>query len=656
VTLLCALAWLGACAHEAQSPPKPADPAPAASVPDLATAAAKDIASRRVYTSKLEDVAQFEAFSKDLAGERFTKFIVDRRTDDVYYFDVNVWPLHVDFVFDELYDKELTDDALDEFNKNYEADKPEFLLGSIVRHRGGEIWSFAFWSGDLIRADHVQRAKSRLKATLFAGDQIRFRPDSNHHEAVAKELTGIPVITNDELYRTADYQAFNKGARVGRLRIVRDLADVAAKPFSPDEIVVLAANLPDVSPVRGIVTEQFSSPLSHVALRAKAWGIPHAGLKGASKRFAELDGKAVYFSTAPGTWELRAATPAEIDAEAAAQREAKTVRLPPVDLETVELRPLARIRMKHVAAYGAKAANLGEIAGGFMPGFFVPDGFGIPTRHYAEHLKRHGLDKRIEALLADEKFANDAAVRRNALADLRKAIAEAPVDPGLKELIKQSLAALEGGPDQGTFVRSSTNAEDLSGFNGAGLYDTVPNARGLDAVCKAVGHVWASVWNLRAFEERAFFGIDHGKVYGAVLVQVGVDATAAGVLVTANLFDPTDEDSYTINAKSGLGMGVVEGRRVPEQILFDTSNLGVKVISRSDERTMLVFDAAGGIKEIDNPGYGKAVLTDERALELARAAWRIADHLKWEEPLDIEWLFEGEQLHIVQARPYVRQR
>ena len=75
-----------------------------------------------------------------------------------------------------------------------------------------------------------------------------------------------------------------------------------------------------------------------------------------------------------------------------------------------------------------------------------------------------------------------------------------------------------------------------------------------------------------------------------MLVQVGVNATAAGVLVTKNLWDPTDDHGFTINAKFGLGMRVVEGQKVPEQIIFDPTNDGTKIISRTDDPVMLRFD------------------------------------------------------------------
>jgi phosphoenolpyruvate synthase/pyruvate phosphate dikinase len=141
-------------------------------------------------------------------------------------------------------------------------------------------------------------------------------------------------------------------------------------------------------------------------------------------------------------------------------------------------------------------------------------------------------------------------------------------------------------------------------------------------------------------------------VYAGVLVQIGVDATAAGVLVTDNLFDPTDDNGFTINAKFGLGMKVVDGIKVPEQIVFDADNDGTKIISRSDDATMLVFDAAGGIKEVPAP-EGQVILTEERAKRLVQQVQKFMPLFQAHLPLDCEWVLEGEKMWIVQARPYV---
>ena len=66
---------------------------------------------RRVDVRRCSRAATFEAYSKEVGGERFAKF-VDRYEDDaIYYFDVNVFPVHKDFIFAELYKKPRTKEA-----------------------------------------------------------------------------------------------------------------------------------------------------------------------------------------------------------------------------------------------------------------------------------------------------------------------------------------------------------------------------------------------------------------------------------------------------------------------------------------------------------------------------------------------------------------
>ena len=609
---------------------------------------------RRLWTPKLASEADFLAYSKEQGGERFTKFVVDLRTDAIYYFDVDVYKVHKDFIFAELFKKPKTKEAVRIFDVNYGANKPDFLMCYLVHHLAQDVWTVAFWEGDLATAAHVTRAYRRMRETFYLGDKVSFRPDSNYQEKVAAQLKGVPVLTNDKLYKSATYQAFNKGHAIGVLRVVPPGVAEADLTFEPTEIVILPESLPDITPVAGIVSETFSTPLAHVSLRARAWGIPNVGLKGASKTYAALVGKTVWFEATETGLTLRAATADEIAAWKARAQEARQVIIPAADLSARELLTLDRLRAKDVVAYGAKAANLGEIVHGKPQGFVVPAGFGVPIAWYDAHLQAAGLDRKVQAMLQEPRFKQDAAYRKRALTELRAAIIAAPVDAAFRDQLAQALGQLTGAePGRGVFVRSSTNAEDLPGFSGAGLYDTVPNAKGTDAVIDAIKVVWASVWNLRAYEERELYRIDHTRVFGAVLVQLGVDATAAGVLVTAHPTDPTEKTVYTINAKSGLGLRVVEGKKVPESLLYDYYNHGLRVLSRSDEDTMLVFDGKGGVREVPNPNKGKPILTNPRAIQLGTAARRITRLFPPDRPLDIEWLFEGDTLNIVQARPYV---
>jgi pyruvate,water dikinase len=201
-------------------------------------------------------------------------------------------------------------------------------------------------------------------------------------------------------------------------------------------------------------------------------------------------------------------------------------------------------------------------------------------------------------------------------------------------------------------VRSSHNAEDLDDFSGAGLHDTIPNVKGAAAVCDAIPLVWASAWKLTAYDAREHAGIDQRTVAGGALVQVAVDATAAGVLATVHPTDPDDDRNYTINAKSGLGMAVVDGRKVPESLIVSWYNKGIRVLSRSDEETRLVFDEKGGVREVPNPNRGRPVLTNKMAVDIALAGRQLTKLFK-NNKLDVEWVYAGDQLYIVQTRPLV---
>ena len=605
----------------------------------------------RAYVKKIPDRKTFESYARVINTDRFSKFIIDVKTDDIYFIDVNLFKLHADFVLGVLLKKEWTAENIREYNKNYEREKPSFILGYITEHlKVGEI-TFSFWEGDKIDAAGVARVHKKLGTTFFQKD-LAFRPDSPAQLEVAKQVKrrGVKTITNDKIYKSARYQAFNDGESVGVLRVVAKGTPYESLMFDRTDIVILQESYPDISPVAGIMSTVFSTPLAHVNLRATAWGIPNAGFVDAYKKYGKLAGKHVYYKVTAREHVMRPATEAEIAELADKIKQQKTVDVPPADVRTANMPMLKRIRASQAGTYGAKTANLGEIASAGLEGVHVPPGFGLPFFYYVRHMRQHGFDKKIDGLIADPRWKSDAKWRRGELEALQSKIRAAPLDPRVLGAIYKRVRIKLGG--KGVFIRSSTNAEDLGGFNGAGLYDTVPNVRGKTALGEGVKQVWASLWNFRAVSERELFGIDHRKVYAGVMIQVGVDATAAGVLVTDNLFNPEETDAFTINANWGLGIRTVEGTRVPEQIVFDTSNDGTKIISRSDEPTMLVFDADGGIREVPNEHKG-VILTEERAKRLAKAVMAFMPMFDRHEILDVEWLFEGEKVWIVQCRPYV---
>ncbi len=610
--------------------------------------------SQRVYVREIPDRNSFDRYSRVLGSDRFSKFIIDVKTDEIYFIDVNIFKIHADFVLGVLLKQAWTAENIREYNKNYKRVKPRFILGYLTEHLKVNKMTFAFWEGDKIDAKGIVAVHKRLQETFFKKNLI-YRPDSPSQERIAKQVArkGIKTITNDALYKAAPYQAFNKGSGVGTLRIVKRGTSYEELIFEREDIVILQEAYPDISPVAGIMSTVFSTPLSHVNLRATGWGIPNAGYVKAFRDYKRLDGKVVFYEVGDRTHTLRLATASEITAHKARREARRTVAIPAADLKTANMPMLSEIRATQAHIFGSKTANLGEIASARLSLVQVPKGFGLPLFYYQRHIKANKLDDAIDALLTSPQFAKDIRWRKAELAKLRAAILKAPIDSDVLDAIyKRVRIKLSGG---GVFVRSSTNAEDLKGFNGAGLYDTVPNVHGKRDLGEAIKTVWASLWNFRAVEERDLFGIDQRSVFAGVLIQTGVNATAAGVLITTNLYNPEDLNSYTINAKRGLGMRVVEGTRIPEQIIYDTSNDGTKIISRSDDPFMLVFDDKGGIQEVENTHRG-VILTEERAKRLAEAVKSFVPLFSASHALDVEWLLEGEKVWIVQARPYVENR
>jgi hypothetical protein len=648
--LLALLSLFGCKRHEDVRPAAP---------PDAAPIVEADAGPRSwpTWTAKITNDDEFIHYSTEVGNDRFVKLVVDLHTKATYYADADLYPMHKDFLFAEVLKSPRTPEAVASFDKNYGRDKPDFLMLYVVHHQKQDIWTLAFWEGDKATAAHVRLAFERMRATFYLGDHVKFRPCSNDQETVAKELAGeIPYVSNDALFKALSYQLFHPGVAVGKLHVVRARAEHAI--FAPDEIVILPEPLTDITPVAGILSASFSTPLSHVNLRAAAWDVPNAGMTDALAKFGSLDGKIVRYEAGPLTADLRVATAEDIE-EAAKHRPARTaVQVPKADLTVTTLAPLSALRASDAKAYGSKTANLGEIVTAKVASIAVPPGFGIPIAWYARHIEAAGLGSEIDKMLADPSFKASPAARKRALERLKKRIQDAPLAADFVTALGESLAKLtevEGGAPPGVFVRSSTNAEDLDGFSGAGLYDTVPNVHGAAAVGEAVKKVWASVWNVAAYEERELYKVDQKRVYGAVLVQIGVPATAAGVLVTAHPTDPKDKHTIQINAKSGLGMRVVDGKKLPEIVLYNTFNKGLRIVSRSDEDTMLVFSGDGGVREVPNPNKREPILTNARVTKLADAATKLRGIFPGR-PLDIEWVFQGDDLYIVQSRPFMAKR
>lgn len=573
--------------------------------------------------------------------------LLDRaESGKLYYIDSKRWRLHQEFANAHYLSLDRGGSFLDH---NYLRQDRRFILGVVAWQAAIKGFTFELWEGDLAGPDLIREALLAIRGSFFA--PVAFKPNSLPQEQAAQALGDAQVVYTRDLYAAEDYIPLNVSRRVGVLRFPADADEALAAKLG--DILVLKEPALALPPVSGVITTSFSSPLSHINLLAKGWGVPNAFVRDAGTRYRSLEGQVVVFETRAKGFDLRRATAQEAEAFRRAGAKTQQLRAPVNDLACLDLRDLESLRREDAVRFGSKAANLGEvqhaIEAGHVKDAAVPQGFGVPFAYCQRFYEANGLLPQIKALLSEPRFKADAAYRRERLAGLRARIQAGALDAAFEQALWAKAQGQFGA--KGLFVRSSTNSEDLPNFSGAGLYTTVPNVKGEAALGEAIKTVWASLWNYEAYEAREAAGIDHFQVWAAVLVQEGINGTSAGVLITQNPFNAEDHAGVYINAKKGLGIRVVEGKPMAEQILFRPRSNSVQVLTRSADDTMLCFNAAGGVQEVPIE-TGRTVLTDNLARRLSQVALQVKKVFAGKDQ-DVEWVCVGDHIFLVQSRPYL---
>ena len=409
----------------------------------------------------------------------------------------------------------------------------------------------------------------------------------------------------------------NTGTAYGTLRKLT-AAELDTAIVSSHDILILETLPAEIPLVAATISKDAQTPLSHVNLAAKARKTPNIAFNGNElpDSLLALCGKLVKLEVKSNSYTVGEATLE--DAQTFWNKNKREAIKLTYDLSDSGLIDFAYLKFTSSKSVGVKAANLAELHQ-LLPDN-SPNGFAVPFYHYSHFMDyaqvteelcersfedcgkegrasdvcsqvkkicvsslssskgaeskvaepaeapQTSLRSYITNIIAREDFTTDTRLREAMLDNIRYMFKHIPVEESFGNKLDAKVRDLYG--EAGVRLRSSTNSEDLSDFNGAGLYKSVKaTAREKDLPSDEIRKVWASVWSFKAFEERSLWNIDHMSVQMAVAVHESYpDEVANGVVITQNIADYSVAGIYANIQVGETSITNPEGGELPEII------------------------------------------------------------------------------------------
>ena len=593
----------------------------------------------------IPDRAAFEVLARNGKNMKFVVFGLHTRSPRMYFQNTNTHPTTHDTFLEVILDEGLEQDLVG-VTHGYIDYHPS------VEAADGSPGVYVAWDTRTLSFRDVSILHTLLAANMLLLEQdlvYLFKNDQLvqiQHELRRYETSRIPLVFDYDLWPEADFVPLNEEVGFGLLRVL----EPDERPSLRDVVIyeTLPNNLPRVA---GIISTVPQTPLSHVNLRAIQDGVPNAFIRDAldNDDIESLIGGYVRYAVNETRYSIRAATREEVDAHYDSSRPSQP-QTPQRDLSVTEITQLSEIGFDDWDAFGVKAANVAVLRTLGFPEGTIPDGFAIPFYFYDEFMKHNDFYTRIETMLADADFQENFDTQDDELKDLRDAIE----DGETPAWILTALAEMNTGFPEGTTnrkYRSSTNNEDLPGFNGAGLYDSKsqkPDEDEEDGLDKSLKEVYASLWNFRAFTERDFHRIDHLTAAMGILVHPSYqDELVNGVAVSFDPIGGVREGDYYVNSQ--LGEDLVtnpDAHSVPEELVLYLNQDGrYRILATSNQ-----------------VAPGELLMSNVQIGQLRRHLKVIHDHFAGlynpaaDEPfaMEIEFKITSDNvLAIKQARPWV---
>lgn len=493
------------------------------------------------------DLLKGEPLSNNFNGIECVKVVFEIKSKTIYYLESKKYKWHYRFVTEILGDA----DDLEQFNAlNYsQSPNRRYILATFNYNTNTKNYFLQFAPSDNISDEHIDLLCAKISETAFCKKNFKILLNTTillrRKASIAKTH---PVISSDELFLSQTYQPIVEGKASGILLFLPADSIKKGKDYS-NNILVLKGSSNDLPICKAVITDEFQTPLSHICLLTANRRTPCAAQKKIflADSFRRYANKAVEITVTQKALQIRPLTGYKVSVPVSAKK-----IVPKLDTARRTIASLDKLSYKDRAAYGSKVCNLAEIKkierkekNSFTP----PKAFAIPFYYYYRHLQKHHILHDIEILTNSKDLSDSLASKQ--LQRIRKRMTKAALDTALLNTVTRYCQS--NFKSKKIRFRSSSNAEDESNFNGAGLYSSTSGIIGdsSKSIERAIKKVWASLWNERAFFERNYFGIDQkGSAMGILVHETYDNELVNGVCITQNLYRDYDF-GFVINMQQG---------------------------------------------------------------------------------------------------------
>ena len=611
----------------------------------------------KIACSEDFQILQGEPLSTNYSQVEAVKVVLDLKSNQLYFINTNLYKFHFDFCSSFLhYKKDLSTFNYYEYgnlaSRNY-------ILANLNHYKASDIYTLEFFSDDQLASYLITKIYERVQSNVYFKDKVYILNNANMQGKLSN-IDSKYIISIDKIFENQYYQPMVNEVSYGYLQKVTK-KDFNTFQFKKEDIILTDFVPNDIPFCQGIITTKFQTPLSHINVLSQNRKTPNCAYKFAWENayINSLIGKLVKFEVLNDSLYLTEVSINEANTFWKKKYQ-KNIQYLSCNLKEMKLVDIKNIYFNQINTFGGKVANFGEMEKIILADntkIPLPEAaFGIPFYYYKQHLTQNNIQKQIDFILKSDTIINNRVRLSYYLKVLQDSILTKPLNKDFYLLVINKLKQY---PNYTEFrFRSSTNAEDIEGFTGAGLYTSktgslVDTSKSID---RAIKKVWASLWSMRAFEERMNANIDQKNLAMGILVHRAFGTEEAnGVAITKDLYR-ANYPAFTINVQKGESSVVLPTNdETPEQFLIKFTY----TITGSNEIALDYISHSSLNKQ-------QPILSNEEINVLATYLTAIKNHFyirlnKQDEiedidnfAMDIEFKLDKNtrKIYIKQARPY----